>query len=285
MLSFYEEKGSRVIVHDHMNNVTSRVNTDNIDEIFETENKIEYVSSKLGTFRRKLNRLDTSFSIANMINIFSIVLGVSIFCLLYFFKKGDMALIILPISLCTTITPMLFFDTWGKIGEYFKYHHDLKDKVDVLNLVLKRAYRKKMRLEKNKKAIEGNSYQIHDIKDIEPEVRKEIDDTTDVISIRRSGGYAEFDIPKVGGKHFSKTPLVDKYGDSKFVNKFREHGISDEKIERELELLENDILNKPQKVDIYEGLSFEEACEAFEKEVNAIHVECELDALVKRSRR
>lgn len=282
MLGFYEEEGSKVIVHDHINNTSSRLNTNNIDEIFETENKIEYINSKLIKFKKKLNRIDTDFSVANLINVFSIVLGASVFGLLYLFKK-DMTMIILPISLFSTIIPMLYFDTWGKIGEYFKYHHELKDNIDALNLVLKRAYRKKMNLEKNKKTVVSDSYQIHDIKNIESETKKEIEDAIDAITIRRSNGYTSFGVSSSEGKHFSKTPLVDKYKDSKYVNKFKERGISDEKIEKELEYLENDILNKPQKVDIYEGLSFEEACEVFEKKVDAIHVECELNALVKRS--
>ena len=51
--------------------------------------------------------------------------------------------------------------------------------------------------------------------------------------------------------------------------------------------MENDILNKPQpiKVDIYKGLSFEESCAAFERQVNDIHREYELNEMLERVKR
>ena len=43
MLDFYEEKGTQVIVHDDNATTSKRTNVDNIEEILEVENKIEYI--------------------------------------------------------------------------------------------------------------------------------------------------------------------------------------------------------------------------------------------------
>ena len=52
MLAFYEEKGTQVIVHDDNATTSKRTNVDNIEEILEVENKIEYINSRLRKFKK-----------------------------------------------------------------------------------------------------------------------------------------------------------------------------------------------------------------------------------------
>lgn len=285
MLDFYEEKGTQVIVHDDSATTSKRPNVDNIEETLEVENKIEYINSRLRKFKKQLDTLDTNHCIAKIVNIISILLGASVFGISYLITKGQIQLLLSLTSLAIVTIPMAACDTWAKIGEYHKSYDGLKDKVDALNIMLKRAYRKKMELEQSKRKVNTESDEFHVIRSVVSETRKEFEETTDLVSLRRNADYAV--TSSFEGKHVSKTPLVDRYRNSKVVSKFKEHGVSDEKIEEELKSMENDILNKPQpiKVDIYKGLSFEESCIAFERQVNEIHKEYELNELLGKVKR
>ena len=84
MLAFYEEKGTQVIVHDDNATTSKRTNVDNIEEILEVENKIEYINSRLRKFKKHLDTLDTNNYMAKLINIFSVILGIGVFMILYY---------------------------------------------------------------------------------------------------------------------------------------------------------------------------------------------------------
>ena len=285
MLAFYEEKGTQVIVHDDNATTSKRTNVDNIEEILEVENKIEYINSRLRKFKKHLDTLDTNNYMAKLINIFSVILGIGVFGISYLITKGQMPILLTLISLGIVTIPMGAYDTWAKIGEYYKNYDYFKDRVDALNIMLKRAYRRKLELEQSKRKVNTESDEFHEIRSIVDETRKELEETADLVTLKRTANYATSS--SFEGKHVSKTPLVDRYRDSKVVSKFKEHGVSDEKIEEELKSMENDILNKPQpiKVDIYKGLSFEESCAAFERQVNDIHREYELNEMLERVKR
>lgn len=270
----YEKKGSSVTVCKY-DNLSKKIvhdirdNVDNIDEILMLENKYEYIDDKSKKINAQLKKLGKDAKDAKLNNFRAIMMGVACYVLMSFVPTLIPPIAAIILSIFATGTVIFSSNSIDKIKEYNDNKGHLEKQIAVLNDMGEHTYKKRLELGRTSIKVNTISNHPYNVKSVEEETNKEFDEI--MSSKNKVNAYNN------KHSHLSKTPLVDKYRKSKFVMRFKKHGISDEKIEKELKNIEKNISSQSQ-------LSYEEAYKKFESEVNEIFDEIDSHKKLERKK-
>lgn len=156
MNDYIKKNGSKVTVYSIIgDDIISRVvdNTSNIEEILANQNRLEPIKNAKENTESELRDLYDNRDSARIINVLSLIAGIMFTLVAKLINVSNFDFIPYGLGIITIITPIIYFNTFGMILEYYDKHKKLEDEIISLDKQYKHVKDIEKQLEHNAKKV------------------------------------------------------------------------------------------------------------------------------------